>query len=77
MKLEPEIIKHYENALKDILNDCQDGGPAQSYYLYLQKHWTDLPLDRYRTVYRSRFEYLADFVKKRFYEIMREQFIDK
>lgn len=76
-KLESDVVEKSDRALRDILEDCAESGePAQSYYDYLTAHWSDLVYEDYRKRYRSRFEYLAEFVRKSFLKDMRDQFID-
>jgi len=60
-------------ALADIIADCADGGPAQSYYEYLKAHSPELELAHYRSQWRTRFEYLAESVRERFFQAMRDR----
>ena len=71
-KLSLETAESFKRALHDILNDCPEGGPVQSYFEYLKPYWPDLTLDDYRENYRSRFEYQAEFVWKEFIRMMRK-----
>lgn len=60
-------------ALSDIITDCADGGPAQSYYQYLKAHSPVLELARYRSEWRTRFEYVAESVRERFFQCLRDR----
>lgn len=65
-KLEPDAVDAFKSALGDLLSDCADGGPAQSYYKYLHEYLPGLALDDYRLRYRAKFEYTADAIRSRF-----------
>lgn len=73
-KLHPDIVEVFRLALSDLVADCADGGPAQSYYEYLGAHQPSLVLEDYRQTMRTRFEYLAESVRKDFIEAMRKQY---
>lgn len=74
-KLHPDIVDLFRLALSDLVIDCADGGPAQSYYEYLHLHKPNLALEDYRQTLRTRFEYLAESVRKEFIEAMRKQYL--
>jgi len=76
-KLGPETIGYFNGALTDIIADCADGGPAQSYYQYVCAHWPDLTLDDYRRDFRAKFEYLAEKVRDGFFSHLRDYFGEK
>ncbi len=73
-KLHPDVVKLFRLALSDLVADCANGGPAQSYYEYLRVHRPDLSLEGYRRTLRTRFEYLAESVRKDFIEEMRKRY---
>jgi SAM-dependent methyltransferase len=72
-KLPPALVKAFGAALIDLLEDCVDGGPAQSYFDYLRPHAPELPEEEYRRAYRSRFEYLAEKIQESFFDDMRKR----
>jgi len=74
-KLHPDTVEVFRLALSDLVADCADGGPAQSYYEYLHVHKPGLALEDYRQTLRTRFEYLAETVRKDFIEAMRKQYL--
>jgi len=74
-RLHPDVVQVFRLALSDLVADCVDGGPAQSYYEYLRAHRLDLSLEGYRRTLRTRFEYLAESVRKDFIEEMRKQYL--
>jgi len=74
-KLHPDVVEVFRLALSDLVADCADGGPAQSYYEYLHVHKPSLTLEDYRQTLRTRFEYLAESVQKGFIEAMRKQYL--
>lgn len=74
-KLNSEVVESFKFALTDLLTDCTDGGPARSYYQYLRAHWSDLTREKYRQTYRTRFEYVAESIRERFFEAMRREFL--
>lgn len=73
-KLQPDTVEYFRCALSDLIADCTDGGPAQSYYQYLHSRWSSLTRENYRKIFRARFEYLAEAVQKVFFEKIREQY---
>jgi hypothetical protein len=73
-KLEPDAAVAFMGALVDLLSDCADGGPAQSYYKYLHEYLPDLALDDYRLRYRAKFEYMAEMIRSRFIESIGQQY---
>ena len=72
-KLPPAMPNAFRKALTDLMDDCVDGGPAQSYFDYLHLHAHEVSEDEYRKNYRSRFEYLAEKIQESFFEDMRRQ----
>jgi len=72
-KLDCGAVESFRLALGDILTDCVDGGPAQSYYQYLSAHWPALTSHQYRNSLRAKFEYLTEFVRDRFSELMKKE----
>lgn len=76
-RLEPTAANAFKSALGDLLSDCADGGPAQSYYKYLHEYLPELALDDYRLRYRAKFEYMAEMTRSRFIEIIGHQFGEK
>jgi hypothetical protein len=75
-KLTVDVAEYFCKALHDLVKDCVDGGPAQSYYEYIRSHWPDLSYARYRRDFRSQFEYLANCAQRRFYEAMRKLYYE-
>jgi hypothetical protein len=73
-KLHPDVVEVFRLALSDLVADCADGGPAQSYYEYLHVHRAGLTLEGYRRTLRTKFEYLAEWVRKSFFEEMRKRY---
>ncbi|MEW5794842.1 MAG: hypothetical protein AB1772_00645 [Candidatus Zixiibacteriota bacterium] len=73
-KLMPPALGCFKAALEDILIDCADGGPAISYFGYLSSYLPGLSRVEYRKSYRSRFEYLAEFVRIRFAEVLKDNY---
>ena len=72
-KLPPALVNAFRKALIDLLEDCVDGGPAQSYFDYLNPHAPELREEEYRRAYRSRFEYLAEKIQESFFDDMKKQ----
>ncbi len=72
-KLKQNELISFKKALIDILEDCCDGGPAQSYYRYLSVHWPELKQEEYRNVFRARFEYLSEFVIDNFLDCLKAE----
>ncbi|MEW5923553.1 MAG: hypothetical protein AB1746_06160 [Candidatus Zixiibacteriota bacterium] len=73
-KLTEEIAAFFCLALTDLLADYTQGGPAQSNYCYLKTHWEWLAYDAYRRLYRSKFEYLAEYVRDEFILFMKNNY---
>lgn len=73
-KLTEEIAGFFCLALTDLLVDYTQGGPAQSNYYYLKTHWEWLAYDAYRSLYRSKFEYLAEYVRDEYISFMKNNY---
>jgi len=75
-KLNPENADLFGKSLHDLLSDYSDGGLSQSYYDYLHEYWPDLSKERYRSEYRAKFEYLAEYVLKDFIDAMKREYYE-
>lgn len=73
-KLPVEILGLIAKALDDLLEDCSGGGPAQSNFKYLSKHWPELAWEDYRATYRAKFEYLAESAQEVFNRVFLENY---
>jgi hypothetical protein len=70
-KLDIKLVDSFRQALSDLLDDMTDGGPAQGYFQYIQPYQPEMTYERYRTVHRAKFEYLAEIVKTTFIKKMK------
>jgi hypothetical protein len=76
-KLDPDMAEAFRKALRDLISDCTDGGPAQAYYEYVRPHAPALSLQDYRKSFRAKFEYLAEGAQVAFADVLREEFLKK
>ena len=76
-KLTVEMAEAFRQALSDLLSDCADGGPARSYFEYVNIHLPDLSLSAYRRQYRTMFEYLAEKAREQFWRTIRDEYVRK
>jgi len=72
-KFAPDRCEQLSEALREIIRDCADGGPAISYFEYVRRQITDIDIGRYRSEYRTRFEYLAEQAQEEFYAVLRKE----
>ncbi len=75
-KLKPDIADLFGKSLRDLLSDYSDGGLFQSYYDYLHEYWPDLSKERYRSEYRAKFEYLAEYVRMDFIAAIKREYYE-